>query len=228
MSPCRTLQWRSPARSSRARASDSMSSDMSRPRPRSIEGPNSSSIRPVPVPRSSSERTSVPARAARIASSTACIGDVQLADAVPLGGVAGEIGLRRRGARRTNRGEPLAVAQQHRRRPNRAGRSGRARVPPHRRCSPSRKNAHEPSRNRSTSPASASSRRCREMRGCDWRKMSVSSETVSSASPSSARMRRRVASPAALSAPLSSPNGRWAEPAIGGQHSSKGAPRIGT
>ena len=75
--------------------------------------------------------------------------------------------------------------------------------------SPSRKNAHEPSRNRSTRPASAKSLRCREIRGCDWRKMSVRSETVSSASAKSARMRSRVASPAALSAPWRSENGSW-------------------
>ena len=77
--------------------------------------------------------------------------------------------------------------------------------------SPSRKNAQEPSRKRSTSPASASSLRWREMRGCDCRRMSVRSETVSSASASSATMRSRVSSPAALSAPLRSANGSWAD-----------------
>ena len=39
------------------------------------------------------------------------VGDVQLADAVPLGGVAREIVLRRGGARGAHRGEPLAVAR---------------------------------------------------------------------------------------------------------------------
>src|SRR5437588_4216032 len=53
------------------------------------------------------------------------------------------------------------------------------------------------------------------MRGCDWRRMAVRSETVSSASPSSARMRSRVASAAALSAPWSASNGRWAGVSIG-------------
>ena len=38
------------------------------------------------------------------------VGDVQLADAVPFGGVLAEIGLRRGGARRAHRGEPVAVA----------------------------------------------------------------------------------------------------------------------
>ena len=68
--------------------------------------------------------------------------------------------------------------------------------------SPSRKKAQEPSRKRSTRPASSSSRRWREMRGCDWRRMSVRSETVSSASAKSATMRSRVSSPAALRAPF--------------------------
>src|ERR1700722_17095177 len=62
-----------------------------------------------------------------------------------------------------------------------------------------RKNAHEPSRKRSTRPASARRRRWRDSRGWDWRKISVRSETVSSASAISAKMRNRVASPAALS-----------------------------
>ena len=39
------------------------------------------------------------------------IGDMQLADAVPLGGMRAEIGLRGGGARRPHRGEPLAVAR---------------------------------------------------------------------------------------------------------------------
>ena len=39
------------------------------------------------------------------------VGDMQLADAVPLGGMRAEIGLRRGGARRAHRGEPLAVAR---------------------------------------------------------------------------------------------------------------------
>ena len=39
------------------------------------------------------------------------VGDVQLADAVPFGGVRAEIGLRGGGARLPHRGEPLAVAR---------------------------------------------------------------------------------------------------------------------
>ena len=38
------------------------------------------------------------------------VGDMELADAVPFRGVAAEIVLRRRGARRAYRGQPLAVA----------------------------------------------------------------------------------------------------------------------
>jgi len=45
--------------------------------------------------------------------------------------------------------------------------------------------------------------KCREMRGCDCRKISVKSETVSSASVNSAKMRSRVSSPAAFNATLS-------------------------
>ncbi len=85
---------------------------------------------------------------------------------------------------------------------DRAARAARGRPSRRRRCSARRKKAQVPSRKRSTSPASASSLRWREMRGCDWRRMSVRSETVSSASASSASTRRRVSSPAALSAAL--------------------------
>ena len=91
-----------------------MSSDRSRPSPRSISGPNSSSIRPVPVPRSSSERNGLSASAVADRGLDRLVGDVQLADAVPLGGVLAEIGLRGGGARRPHRGEPLAVARDHR------------------------------------------------------------------------------------------------------------------
>ena len=77
--------------------------------------------------------------------------------------------------------------------------------------SPRRKNAHDPSRKRSTSPASAKSRRWRERRGCDWRRIAVRSETVSSASAISISRRRRVASPAALSVAVRAGKLNWAE-----------------
>ncbi len=64
----------------------------------------------MPVPRSNSDRNGLPASAARIAVLDRVVGDVQLADAVPFGGVGAEIGLRRGGARRAHRGKPGAVA----------------------------------------------------------------------------------------------------------------------
>src|ERR1051326_570318 len=79
-----------------------------------------------------------------------------------------------------------------------------------------RKNAQLPSRKRSTRPASVRRRRWREMRGWDWRRISVRSETVSSASARSARMRRRVPSPAALRAAWSASKGKWADGAMVG------------
>ena len=157
MSPCRTLQWRRPARSSRARASASMSSDRSRPSPRSIAGPNSSSMRPVPVPRSSSERNGLSASAVRDRLLHRFVGDVQLADAVPLGGVArGNSPAPPPRAPRARRRAARGRARWSGRRDRAARRASRASsaAPPR---SPSRKKAQEPSRKRSTRPASASS-----------------------------------------------------------------------
>ena len=75
-------------------------------------GPNSSSMRPVPVPRSSSERNGLSASASRIALFDRLVGDVQLADAVPLRGMRG--------------GNNPAPRRRARRAPRRAAR-GRAR-----------------------------------------------------------------------------------------------------
>ena len=178
----------------------SMSSDRSMPSPRSMSGPNISRMRPVPVPRSSSERNGRSASASRIAASTASSATCSLRMRSHCGGVRAEIILRGGGARvraprRAGRGRARPSD-----RSGRAARSARART---RRCAPRsarRKNAQAPSRKRSTRPASTKSLRWREMRGCDWRKIWVRSETVSSASASSTRMRRRVSSPAALRA----------------------------
>ncbi len=52
--------------------------------------------------------------AARIACLDRGVGDMQLADAVPFGGVAAEIILRGGGARGAHRGQPLAVASNDR------------------------------------------------------------------------------------------------------------------
>ena len=129
------------------------------------------------------------------------VGDVQLADAVPFGGVRAEIGLRRGGARRrTEASRSRSRAMVGSAGSSRASSARATSAPPP--CSASRKNAQVPSRKRSIRPASASSLRWREMRGCDWRRMSVRSETVSSASASSASTRRRVSSPAAFRAAL--------------------------
>ena len=103
-----------PARSSRARASASMSSDRSRPRPRSIRGPEQ-------LQHAAGAGAEIEQRAHRLARERRddrlldrVVGDVQLADAVPFGGMAAEIGLRGRGARGAHGGEPLAVARQRR------------------------------------------------------------------------------------------------------------------
>ena len=66
--------------------------------------------------------------------------------------------------------------------------------------SASRKNTQEPSRKRLMSPASAMSFRCRLMRGWLWPRIWVRSLTFSSPPANSARMRKRVASPAARKA----------------------------
>ena len=187
-----------------------MSSDRSRPRPRSMSPANSSSMRPVPVPRSSSDADRLVGERRADRFFDGGVGDVQPADAVPFGGVAAEIILRRGGARGAHRGEPLAVAGDDRDRSDRAGRSSAramSAAPP---GSPRRKNAHDPSRWRSTRPASASSRRWRERRGCDWRRMAVRSVTVSSASAISIRSRSRVASAAALRVAVRAGKGSWA------------------
>ena len=215
MSPCRTLQWRKPARSSRSRASSSMSSDRSMPSPRSRSGPNISSMRPVPVPRSSSERNGRSDERLADRALDRLVGDMQLADAIPLRGMGPEIILRRRGAgarapRRAARGRARSSSRSGSSRAI-SSRANSAAAP----ASARRKNAQAPSRKRSTRPASARSFRWREMRGCDCRRIWVRSDTVSSASASSTRMRRRVSSPAALRAALSASNCRWAEPLMG-------------
>ena len=105
---------RRPARSSRARASSSMSSERSRPSPRS-------SSRAEQFEHAAGAGAEIEQRAERLVGERRAdrgldrlVGDVQLADAVPLGGVRAEIGLRRGGARGAHRGEPLAVARDHR------------------------------------------------------------------------------------------------------------------
>ena len=114
MSPWRTLQCLRPARSSRARASASMSSDRSRPSPRSISAANE-------FEHAAGAGAEIEQRADRLVGERRAdrvfdrgVGDMELADAVPLGGVAAEIILRGGGARGAHRGEPLAVARDDR------------------------------------------------------------------------------------------------------------------
>ena len=144
------------------------------------------------------------------------VGDMQLADAVPLRRHGGRNRLAppRRGQR-----APRRAARGRARSRGRRGRGARPGRGPARRRRRARRGGRRPRRlrgNAPTRPASASSRRCREMRGCDWRRISVRSETVSSASASSARMRSRVASPAALRAAFSCSKGRSASFVIRG------------
>ncbi len=133
------------------------------------------------------------------------VGHMQLADAVPFRGMAAEIGLRRGRAR----GAHHRSAVRGRARPT--GSSGASRASKARMtsapapCSAMRKKAQEPSRKRSTRPASLSSFRWREMRGCDWRKISVRSETVSSASAK----KRENAQPGAFPGGLQGSRSKW-------------------
>ena len=200
MSPWRTLQCFRPARSSRARASASMSSDMSMPSPRSM-------LRPEQLEHAAGAGAEIEQRTDRAIRERGLdraldrrVRDMQAADAVPFGGVLAEIGLRRGGARGAHRREPAAVAQHHR-----IGRieppdQQSARCRQRRRARRADRTPSFPRGSDRPGPASASSFRCREMRGCDWRRILVRSETVRSASASSASMRRRVPSPAARSA----------------------------
>ena len=133
------------------------------------------------------------------------LGDMQGADAVPVAGVGLEVGLRGRLA--------LALAGPRRDARSRtstrsdaidalAGRAGPARR--RRPASASRKYTQLPSGARSTRPASASSFRCRLMRGWLWPRMRVRSLTFSSPAASSTSMRSRVGSATAFrAAPMS-------------------------
>ena len=67
----------------------------SRPRPRRKRVPNSSSMRPVPVPRSTNRSNGPSPSALGDGRLDLGLGDVQGADAVPLGGMGLEVGLRR-------------------------------------------------------------------------------------------------------------------------------------
>ena len=161
----------------RLRASASIAALWSTPTARAARGASSSSMRPVPVPRSSRLRNGLSPISASERRLDPLLGRMQRADAVPVGGALGEIGgrlLAARLARASSRARSALQRRIGRIEPGdeiareRAARSAR------------RKNAQAPSRWRSASPASTSSFRWRETRGCDWPRMATSSLTVSS------------------------------------------------
>ena len=133
---------------------------------------NSSSMRPVPVPRSTNRSNGPGPSASDTAASTSRLGHVQGADAVPLAGVGLEVGLGRASrapAARPRRGAGRAPA------PDRCGRrassTSRASSPP---SAPLGERGNTPSCPRAPAPpgpASASSFRCRLMRGWLWPRM---------------------------------------------------------
>ena len=111
MSPWRRLEAM-PAASSLTRASRSISDERSMPIACAARGPNSSIIRPVPVPMSTSRPSGRSPERAVDRPLDLAFGDVERADLVPDLGMAGEIARRR--PRRGRRG-PRRVAR-HRRR----------------------------------------------------------------------------------------------------------------
>ena len=65
----------------------------------------------MPVPRSSSERNGLSAQRRTDCVFHRLVGDVELADAIPLGGVSTEISLRRCSTRLPHRRQPFAVTR---------------------------------------------------------------------------------------------------------------------
>ena len=92
MSPWRRLDWM-PAASSLTRASRSISDDRSMPIAWLARGPNSSIMRPVPVPMSTSRPSGRRAERPVDGPLDLALGDVERADLVPDGGMAGEIAV---------------------------------------------------------------------------------------------------------------------------------------
>ena len=77
-------------------------------------GPNNSSIRPVPVPRSSREWNGLPARAVDDRLLHRVVGGVQLAETIPFRRMGTEIILRGLGARFAHSGQSFAVPAHYR------------------------------------------------------------------------------------------------------------------
>ena len=109
MSPWRSSAASSPASASLARARRSISGLRSMPSACSAAGPNNSSIRPVPVPMSTRRPIGALAKRAATRRLDLALGDVERAQRVPIGGVAGEIALGGGGAVGAHRGEPGGV-----------------------------------------------------------------------------------------------------------------------
>ena len=185
MSPCRSCTLCRPLWSTRERASASIAALWSTPTARPASGAASSSIRPVPVPRSSRARIGpapiIAITAASTRSSGACSARMVSQSAARCGEIGGGLapaGLAASSPGGRGRRPASGSAGSRRASRSRASAAGAARN-----CSASRKNAHAPSRWRSARPASTSSLRWRDTRGCDWPRMATSSLTVSSAWP---------------------------------------------
>ena len=110
MSPWRTLQWRKPARSSRARERQHVE--------RHVEAKPALDVGAEQFEHPSGAGAEIEQRPDRPIGERRpdrrlhrVIGDMQFADTVPLGGMAREILLRRGHPRRTYGGEPFAVAR---------------------------------------------------------------------------------------------------------------------
>ena len=114
MSPWRTLQWRKPgALDARARQQQHVE--------RQIDAEPALDMRAEHFQDAAGAGAEIEQRAERPIGQRVAdgglhrlVGDMQLADAVPLRGMGAEVILRGGGARRPHRGEPLAVAQRGR------------------------------------------------------------------------------------------------------------------
>ena len=176
----------------------SISDERSMPIAWLARGPNSSIIRPVPVPMSTSRPSGALAKRQVDRALDLAFGDMERADLVPHLGMAGEIavggfgalGADGLGARRVGCEQGLRSRRRPRRRPVRtSARRGRG--------SASVRKTQLPSLRRSSTPASARILRWRETRGWLCPRTCASSPTDSSISRSSATMRSRVGSASA-------------------------------
>ena len=201
MSPCRTLHCRSPgAVEPRARQRQHVE--------RHIEAEAALDPRPEQLEHAPGAGAEIEQRADRLLDERGAdrlldrlVGDVQLADAVPFGGMPAEICLRRGRALRAHRGEPLAVARQR-------GVAGiepcdqrRARVRPPRRLAQPEEGPRPFAEALDQSGLREEPQMARDPRlrlAQDVGEIRDGQLGLAS----SARMRSRVASPAALSAPL--------------------------